>query len=135
MGDDSVLDGLEHFGSDIVSDVAADLSGAGEVETVIHGGKAIGNLAAAGYHAVVGDSTTARQDLGDAAAEGFDTVPFHEAAWDGMMTLGRTIDGPGNNDQMWDQGGEGAFREAWGGTPQAPAAPAPYDPDSTGPQA
>ena len=114
----SVLDGLEHMGTDILDGAVKEFSGVGEVESVISGGQALGDLASAAYHGVTGDSAAASHDLGDAAADAFNAVPYHDAAWDGMMTLGREIDGPGNQDPMWDQGGEQGFRDAWGGTPQ-----------------
>ncbi|HEV3170251.1 MAG TPA: hypothetical protein VGZ32_07925 [Actinocrinis sp.] len=112
-----VLDGLLSMGGDLVGDVGKDLIGVGDLETVVNAGHAIADLGEAAYHGIVGDTTTAGHDLGNAVADGFNAVPFNDVAWDGMMTLGRAIDGDGNHDPMWGQGGEDAFRDAVGGTP------------------
>jgi hypothetical protein len=130
----SVLDGLLSMGGDLIDDVAKDLTGVGEVETVVNAGHTIADLGEAAYHGITGDTTAAGHDLSNAVADGFNTVPFHDVAWDGLMTLGRAIDGDGNHDPMWDQGGEDAFRDAVGATPLDHWSPTPSITDpSSGP--
>jgi hypothetical protein len=129
----SALDGLLSMGGDIIDGVAKDLTGVGELETVVNAGHAVADLGEAAYHGITGDGTAAGHDLGNAIADGFNAVPFHDAAWDGMMTLGRAIDGDGNHDPMWDQGGEDAFRDAVGGTPLDHSSTLPSLDPSTGP--
>ncbi|HEU5355862.1 MAG TPA: hypothetical protein VFU65_15425 [Actinocrinis sp.] len=129
----SVLDGLMSMGGDLIDNVAKDMTGVGEVENVINAGRAAVDLGQAAYHGITGDTAAAGHDLGNAVADGFNAVPFHDVAWDGMMTLGRAIDGDGNHDPMWDQGGEDAFRDAVGGTPQAHSPSLPGLDPSTGP--
>jgi len=131
----SVLDGLMSMGGDLVDNVAKDLTGVGEVETVVNAGRTVMDLGQAAYHGITGDTTAAGHDLGNAVADGFNTVPFHDVAWDGLMTLGRAIDGDGNHDPMWDQGGQDAFRDAVGGTPQDHSSTLPSLDPSTGPVA
>ena len=129
----SVLDGLMSMGGDLLEEAGKDVTGIGEVEDVINAGRAGADLVQAAYHGITGDTTAAGHDLGNAVADGFNAVPFHDVAWDGMMTLGRAIDGDGNHDPMWDQGGEDAFREAVGGTPQDHTSILPSLDPSTGP--
>jgi hypothetical protein len=128
MSDDGgTLDDLGHLAGDVVDEVWGDLTGMGEVATAINVTHAVTNTLEAGYHLVTGDTEAAGHDLGNALADGFSAIPFHDAIWDSSVAAGHAVGVTPNHDEMWDAGGSNDLRLELGGTPEPPAAPAPYD--------
>ena len=106
--DTVVTTGAEEVGG-VVFGVGNDVLHA--VATVADAGRALG-------HELAGDSAGATHELSNLVADGFEAIPGHELAWDGLAGMGHAIDGPQNQVKMWDDGGRDQFRDGVGADPE-----------------
>ena len=85
---------------------------------LLHEATAIGDGIRAVGDAVTGDGNAATHELQNLEADGFEAIPGHELAWDGLAGLGHAIDGPQSDAKVWGDGGANQFREGVGADPE-----------------
>jgi hypothetical protein len=90
---------------------------------LLHEGEVIGDGIRAVGDAVTGDGNAAANELQNLVADGFEAIPGHELAWDGLAGLGHAIDGPQSDAKVWGDGGANQFREGVGADPEQEAQP------------
>ena len=100
---------------------------------LLHAVEAIGDGVRAVADEVSGDGKAASHELNNLVADGFEAIPGHELAWDGLMGLGRAIDGPQGEEKMWGDGGADQFRQGLGADPEQELLPSqlPGQPEIT----
>jgi len=134
-GGGGILDAAGDLLDTVVSTAAEEAGGVtfGLGNDLLHAVEAVGDGVRAVADEVSGDGNAASHELNNLAADGFEAIPGHELAWDGLMGLGRAIDGPQGEEKMWDAGGADQFRQDMGADPEQELLPSqlPGQPEIT----
>jgi hypothetical protein len=130
-----VLAEVGEAAADVVWDAAKEAGGTAlglAIVNPLHAVEAIADVARAGKDEITGHGDAAHHDLQNAVADGFQALPFHELAWDGLAGLGQAVDGPNNQMHLWESGGAEQFREGVGADPEGEGhIPLPGEPENT----
>jgi hypothetical protein len=130
MSEDSGESGIVGVAEDLLDTVTTAAAEAGGVvldlgSDYLHEGVALGDGVRAVGDAVTGDGNAATHELKNLVADGFEAIPGHELAWDGLAELGHAIDGPQSDAKVWGDGGANQFREGVGADPEHEFNPIP----------
>jgi hypothetical protein len=128
MSEDSGEGGILGVAGDLLDSVTTAAAEAGGAvldlgNDFLHEGAAVGDGVRAAGDAVTGDGNAATHELKNLVADGFEALPGHELAWDGLAELGHAIDGPQSDAKVWGDGGANQFREGVGADPEHEAQP------------
>ena len=90
---------------------------------MLHEFEAAGDAGRAIGAALAGNEQVAGHELHNLVADGFEALPGHELAWDGLAGLGYAVDGAQNEVKVWGEGGANQFRDGVGADPEQEAQP------------